>query len=103
MGTFGYKLRAGQETDAYAGAGKVDGGIFTKFSKPGGIINMFKQARFIKIFGFSALFILSLCAPYGFWKKFTLITFVLILASLSFGTTNLLECITSKFKKNGGN
>ncbi|WP_440603573.1 hypothetical protein [Bacillus sp. GB_SG_008] len=100
MGTFGYKLRAGQETGAYVSAGKVDGGIFTK---PGGTINMFKQARFIKIFGFSALLIFSLFAPYGFWKKFTLIAFVLILASLSFGTTNLLECITSKFKKNGDN
>ncbi|CAG9613415.1 hypothetical protein BACCIP111899_02630 [Bacillus rhizoplanae] len=103
MGTFGYKLRAGQETGAYVGAGKVDGGIFTKFTKPGGIINMFKQARFIKIFGFSALLIFSLFAPFGFWKKFTLIAFVLILASLSFGTTNLLECITNKFKKNRDN
>jgi len=60
---------------------------------------VFKQARIIKIFGFSALLIFSLFAPYGWGKKLALIAFVLIIAFLSFGTTNLLESITHKFKK----
>lgn len=61
---------------------------------------MFKQARVIKIFGFSALLIFSLFAPYGWGKKLALITFIILLALLSFGTTNLLEYITNKLKKN---
>ncbi|MEM5644896.1 hypothetical protein AAHH72_06840 [Bacillus cereus] len=60
---------------------------------------MFKQARVIKIFGFSALLIFSLFAPYGWGKKLALIAFIILLALLSFGTTNLLEYITNKFKK----
>lgn len=35
LGTFGYKLQAGKSTGAYIGAGKVGGGIFAKFTKPG--------------------------------------------------------------------
>ncbi|MFD0769804.1 WXG100 family type VII secretion target [Bacillus sp. CGMCC 1.60114] len=35
IGTFGYKLRAGRETGLYVGGGKVGGGIFAKFTKPG--------------------------------------------------------------------
>ncbi|WP_369903345.1 hypothetical protein [Bacillus manliponensis] len=64
---------------------------------------MFKQAKIIKIVGFSVLFIFSLFSPYTLGKKLALIAFVLILAILSFGTTNLLEYITNKFKKNGEN
>ncbi|BCC28440.1 hypothetical protein BCM0100_1166 [Bacillus cereus] len=60
---------------------------------------MFKQARVIKIFGFSALLIFSLFSPYGWGKKLALIAFIILLALLSFGTTNLLEYITNKFKK----
>lgn len=61
---------------------------------------MFKQARVIKIFGFSALLIFSLFSPYGWGKKLALIAFIILLALLSFGTTNLLEYITNKLKKN---
>ncbi|MGG2066304.1 hypothetical protein [Bacillus sp. S14(2024)] len=64
---------------------------------------MFKHARIIKIVGFSVLLIFSLFAPYGWGEKLALIAFVLILAFLSFGTTNLLEYITSKLKRNGDN
>lgn len=35
LGTFGYKLHAGQETGAYVGGGKVGGGLFGKFVKEG--------------------------------------------------------------------
>ncbi|PEZ09198.1 hypothetical protein CN326_02315 [Bacillus sp. AFS018417] len=35
IGTFGYKLHAGRETGLYVGGGKVGGGIFAKFTKPG--------------------------------------------------------------------
>ncbi|PFE03382.1 hypothetical protein COE15_26480 [Bacillus cereus] len=60
---------------------------------------MFKQVGVIKFLGFSALLIFSLFAPYGWGKKLALIAFVLILTVLSFRTTNLLESITHKFKK----
>lgn len=60
---------------------------------------MFKQSRIIKIFGFLALLIFRLFAPYGWGKKLALIAFVLILTVLSFRTTNLLKSITHKFKK----
>ncbi|MDI6535304.1 hypothetical protein, partial [Bacillus mycoides] len=61
---------------------------------------MFKSSKIIKIVGFIAMAIDSLFFPLDLKGKIIIFTFILLLGVMSLGTTNLLEYITNKFKKN---
>ncbi|EJS09024.1 hypothetical protein P4U03_13315 [Bacillus mycoides] len=64
---------------------------------------MFKSSKIIKIVGFIAMAIASLFFPLDLKGKIIIFTFILVLGVMSLGTTNLLEYITNKFKKNRDN
>ncbi|PRD10002.1 hypothetical protein CQ058_12770 [Bacillus sp. MYb56] len=64
---------------------------------------MFKSSKIIKIVGFIAMAITSLFFPLDLKGKIIIFTFILVLGVMSLGTTNLLEYITNKFKKNRDN
>ena len=64
---------------------------------------MFKSSKIIKIVGFIAMAIASLFFPLDLKGEIIIFTFILVLGVMSLGTTNLLEYITNKFKKNRDN
>ncbi|EJR04393.1 hypothetical protein [Bacillus cereus] len=64
---------------------------------------MFKSSKIIKIVGFIAMAIASLFFPLDLKGKIIIFPFILVLGVMSLGTTNLLEYITNKFKKNRDN
>ncbi|PES76658.1 hypothetical protein CN327_09995 [Bacillus cereus] len=64
---------------------------------------MFKSSKIIKFVGFIAMAITSLFFPLDLKGKIIIFTFILVLGVMSLGTTNLLEYITNKFKKNRDN